>query len=77
MRRSPAGQRARTPWSSPEVYRITDEHAARLSALWGFNVPASRGMTAPEMIDAAQHDDYHLACARTTTDIAPDADADD
>jgi molybdopterin-dependent oxidoreductase alpha subunit len=27
--------------------------AARLSALWGFEVPAERGLTAPEMIDAA------------------------
>ena len=32
---------------------VTPEHAARFSELWGFPVPATRGLTAPEMIDAA------------------------
>lgn len=34
---------------------VTEEAAAALSAQWGFEVPARRGLTAPEMIDAA-HD---------------------
>jgi len=32
---------------------INDENAERLSRLWGFAVPASAGLTAPQMIDAA------------------------
>lgn len=32
---------------------VTEESAARLSEQWGFEVPWSRGLTAPEMIDAA------------------------
>jgi molybdopterin-dependent oxidoreductase alpha subunit len=32
---------------------IDETNAARFSALWGFEVPATSGMTAPEMIDAA------------------------
>ena len=35
---------------------IDEANAARFSALWGFEVPATTGMTAPEMIDAA--DEY-------------------
>ena len=31
----------------------TPEHAQRLAALWGFPVPTGRGLTAPEMMDAA------------------------
>ncbi|MBW4451054.1 MAG: FdhF/YdeP family oxidoreductase [Spirirestis rafaelensis WJT71-NPBG6] len=32
---------------------ITPENAAALSQLWGFEVPATKGLIAPEMIDAA------------------------
>ena len=32
---------------------LTGEHARRFSELWGFEVPVARGLTAPEMIDAA------------------------
>jgi predicted molibdopterin-dependent oxidoreductase YjgC len=32
---------------------VTPEHARRFSAVWGFEVPGARGLTAPEMIDAA------------------------
>ncbi|HEY7034875.1 MAG TPA: FdhF/YdeP family oxidoreductase [Thermomicrobiales bacterium] len=32
---------------------VTAENAARLSALWGFEVPSAPGLTTPEMIDAA------------------------
>jgi len=37
------------PGGSP----INAENAGKLSKLWGFEVPATRGLTAPEMIDAA------------------------
>jgi molybdopterin-dependent oxidoreductase alpha subunit len=42
---------------------ITDEHAARLSALWGFDAPTSPGMTTPEMIDAARRGDLDVLFA--------------
>src|SRR5260370_41548055 len=32
---------------------ITAQNARRFSELWGFDVPAARGLTAPEMIEAA------------------------
>jgi len=32
---------------------VTPENAATLSGVWGFEVPHSRGLTAPEMIDGA------------------------
>ena len=32
---------------------LTGENARRFSELWGFEVPVDRGLTAPEMIDAA------------------------
>ena len=32
---------------------INEETAARFSELWGFDVPSGKGLTAPEMIDAA------------------------
>ncbi|MEH2306630.1 FdhF/YdeP family oxidoreductase [Nostoc sp.] len=34
---------------------ITPENAAQLSQHWGFKVPASKGLIAPEMINAAYH----------------------
>jgi len=37
------------PGGSP----INAENARKLSKIWGFEVPATRGLTAPEMIDAA------------------------
>ena len=39
----------------PGGREISAEGAEELGALWGFDVPATRGLTAPEMIDAA-HD---------------------
>lgn len=39
---------------------ITPENAARLSELWGFDVPASPGLTATEMIDAAHAGDLDV-----------------
>ncbi|MBD2678189.1 MULTISPECIES: FdhF/YdeP family oxidoreductase [Nostoc] len=34
---------------------ITPENAAQLSQRWGFEVPATKGLIAPEMINAAHH----------------------
>jgi len=39
--------------SFPGGVPIGDETAAKMSELWGFDVPATRGLTAPEMIDAS------------------------
>src|SRR5688500_1681125 len=39
----------------PGGIAVSEEAAAGLSAAWGFPVPSSPGLTAPEMIDAA-HD---------------------
>ncbi|MBD0265360.1 MAG: FdhF/YdeP family oxidoreductase [Tolypothrix sp. Co-bin9] len=37
----------------PGGKEITPENAAQFSQLWGFEVPATKGLIAPEMIDAA------------------------
>ena len=37
----------------PGGKEITPENATQLSQLWGFEVPATKGLIAPEMIDAA------------------------
>jgi molybdopterin-dependent oxidoreductase alpha subunit len=37
----------------PGGLALNDEHAARFTELWGFKVEATRGLTAPEMLDAA------------------------
>ncbi|HME91371.1 MAG TPA: molybdopterin-dependent oxidoreductase, partial [Myxococcaceae bacterium] len=39
---------------------VNAENAKRFSKLWGFEVPAERGRTAPEMIDAAFRGDLDL-----------------
>jgi len=50
------------------------ENAQRLGALWGFPVPAGRGFTAPEMLDAA-HDgrlDILVAAGGNFLEVLPD-----
>jgi molybdopterin-dependent oxidoreductase alpha subunit len=37
----------------PGGVAVNEENAAKLARLWGFDVPAAPGMTAPEMVDAA------------------------
>jgi molybdopterin-dependent oxidoreductase alpha subunit len=52
----------------------TPEHAARLAALWGFAIPEGRGLTAPEMIDAA-HDgrlDVLVSAGGNFVEVLPD-----
>ncbi|HEX6076608.1 MAG TPA: molybdopterin-dependent oxidoreductase, partial [Micromonosporaceae bacterium] len=39
---------------------ITPEHAGRFGELWGFDVPATPGRTAPEMIDAGHAGDLDV-----------------
>lgn len=39
----------------PGVLPINPENAARFKALWGFEVPDKPGLTAPEMLEAANH----------------------
>jgi molybdopterin-dependent oxidoreductase alpha subunit len=39
---------------------ITPENAARLSKIWGFDVPTTKGMTATEAIDAAHRGDLDV-----------------
>jgi molybdopterin-dependent oxidoreductase alpha subunit len=48
--------------------------AERLSGLWGFPVPAERGMTAPEMIDAARDGrlDVLLSAGGNFLEVLPD-----
>jgi molybdopterin-dependent oxidoreductase alpha subunit len=38
----------------PGGVEVTSDHAAELSARWGFPVPGEPGLTAPEMVDAAE-----------------------
>jgi molybdopterin-dependent oxidoreductase alpha subunit len=42
---------------------ITPKNANYLSQLWGFEVPASRGLIAPEMIDAAHQGQLDVLCS--------------
>ncbi len=53
---------------------ITPEHALRFSELWGFPVPSGRGMTAPEMIDAAHEGrlDVLFSVGGNFLDVLPD-----
>ena len=39
---------------------IDDEHVAQWSAKWGFEVPSRPGLTAPEMVDAAERGDLEV-----------------
>jgi predicted molibdopterin-dependent oxidoreductase YjgC len=53
---------------------VTPEHAQRLAGLWGFPVPDRRGMTAPEMIDAAAEGrlDVLFAVGGNFMEVLPD-----
>ena len=49
--------------SFPGGEPVTERSAARLAARWGFDVPASAGKTAPEMLDAAGRGELDLLFA--------------
>ena len=53
---------------------INPENARKLSQLWGFEVPSTRGLTAPEMIDAAQAGrlDLLFTVGGNFTEVLPD-----
>ncbi len=55
---------------------ITAESAAELSELWGFEVPATKGMMAPEMIDAAHEGqlDVLFSVGGNFLEVMPDPD---
>jgi len=55
---------------------IDETNAARFSALWGFEVPATTGMTAPEMIDAADEGrlDVLVSSGGNFLEVLPDPD---
>ena len=55
---------------------IDEANAARFSALWGFEVPATTGMTAPEMIDAADEGrlDVLVSSGGNFLEVLPDPD---
>ncbi len=44
----------------PGALPVTAENAARLSEQWGFEVPATPGLTTPEMIDAAHRGELDM-----------------
>ena len=56
---------------------IDEANAARFSALWGFAVPATTGMTAPEMIDAAHEGrlDVLFSSGGNFLEVLPDPDS--
>ncbi len=47
----------------PGGLALNEENAQKFSALWGFDVPYTRGKTAPEQIDAAHEGDLDLLFA--------------
>jgi molybdopterin-dependent oxidoreductase alpha subunit len=53
---------------------LTEENAASLSRLWGFEVPYERGLTAPEMIDAGYERrlDVLFAAGGNFLEVLPD-----
>jgi molybdopterin-dependent oxidoreductase alpha subunit len=58
----------------PGPVEIDEQSAARFSALWGFDVPTSAGLTAPEMIDAAAAGelDVLVSCGGNFREVLPD-----
>ena len=53
---------------------LTEENAAGLSRLWGFEVPYARGLTAPEMVDAGYERalDVLFAAGGNFLEVLPD-----
>lgn len=51
------------PWSLPGGRPLTEESAAEMSALWGFEVPTWRGLSAVETVHAAHRGDIDVLWA--------------
>ncbi len=60
--------------SFPGGLAINEDNARRFSELWGFEVPASTGLTTPEMLDAAQVGalDVLFQCGGNLAEVLPD-----
>jgi molybdopterin-dependent oxidoreductase alpha subunit len=51
------------PWSFPGGRAVSEESAAEMSALWGFDVPSWRGLSAVETVHAAHRGEIDLLWA--------------
>ena len=62
--------------SLPGHRPVGEREAAELSELWGFEVPARRGLTAPQMLDAAHAGelDVLLCAGGSFLEVLPDPD---
>jgi molybdopterin-dependent oxidoreductase alpha subunit len=62
--------------SFPGGLPINEENAAKMADLWGFDVPAAKGLTAPEMIDAAWRGelDVLVSVGGNFLEVLPDPD---
>jgi len=60
----------------PGGKKITPENAAELSKMWGFEVPSTKGLIAPEAIDAAANNnlDVLVSVGGNFLDVLPDPD---
>jgi molybdopterin-dependent oxidoreductase alpha subunit len=60
----------------PGGISVTPESAAALAAQWGFDVPGHVGLTAPEMVEAAERDDLDVLylAGGSFLDVLPDPD---
>lgn len=60
--------------SFPGGLAVNEENARHFSELWGFDVPASPGLTALEMLDAAARHELDVAffCGGNFLEVAPD-----
>lgn len=58
----------------PGGLAVNEENARLLSGLWGFPVPSSKGLTAPEMVDAAHKGDLDvlLSSGGNFLEVLPD-----
>jgi molybdopterin-dependent oxidoreductase alpha subunit len=53
---------------------VDEEHAARFAEVWGFDVPSAPGLTAPEMVEAAERGELDVlyASGGNFLDVLPD-----
>ena len=60
----------------PGGVAVTSESAEKLAVLWGFDVPDHVGLTAPEMVDAAERGDLDVLylAGGSFLDVLPDPD---
>jgi molybdopterin-dependent oxidoreductase alpha subunit len=60
--------------SFPGGLAVNEDNARHFSDLWGFEVPATKGMTALEMLDAGARRELDVAlfCGGNFLDVAPD-----